>query len=586
MLLAVLEGVDGMKEWALSQGIPSNRIKTITDKDGPVTPQLIKDAVNELLEPGDLDQLLIYFAGHGVNLGYAEYWLLSHAIIDSDAAVNVKASEERARSNTVPHVVFISDACRTAAAGIQAQGILGSTIFGNPAAPGPAKSVDLFFATQLGDPALEINDPKEAAQGFKAVYTEALLEALRGQRPELSEPDAFTGEKVIRPWPLQEFLEKELPIRVFQATAGANPRSQIPEARITSRPNRAWVSVVRTPTGGAAPPTFASPPSTDALKHSKAANLATIRTTLATRAILADEGSQLESALTSIPFAESMSRGELDVFSKANRRFRDDVRSLLQPFGPQHLETRCGFKIQGAKTVKCIGAVPSRVFADGTGAQANVPEQSVSSYLLEFQNGTGTVLPAIGGFIASLTFKDYLLIDVAYEPSAETIRWSAFACRADEIRALRATIATATRMGTFRLQGDDSDKLARRMQLAKGVDPSLALYAAHAYRDQGNPDRIREMARFIENDLGFCPFDIALLDGRLNENIDDPRREQVFPFLPMLSQSWPLLSAYDVKFNSGLVGISRHVLPNSLWTLLDPDGVRLVGLALEKGEIR
>jgi hypothetical protein len=584
LLQAVLACVEGMEEWALAQGIPPDRIKIITDANDRVTPQNIKDAVNELLMPGDLEQLIVYFAGHGVNLGYAEYWLLSDAIIDSDAAVNVKASEERARSSSIPHVVFISDACRTAADGIQAQGILGSTIFRNLAAAGPAKPVDLFFATMVGDPALEINDPNDAAQGFKAVYTEALLEGLRGQHPEIAEPDASEGGYVIRPWPLQEYLANELPRRVYQATMGPNPLSQIPEARIASKPGKAWISLVRTPVDGASPPVLFSPPppADDARKHSKLANLASSRVTLATRAILADSESQLDSALISIPIEEPISRSELDVFSNANRRFSDDVRYLAEPFGPMQMETRSGFKIRGGQIIKCTGAIGSHVFDDGSGADAPIPVRSACNYLLEFKNGTGAVLPAAWGFLTSLTFKDDQLIDVTYEPSENTDRWKVYKKRAGDIRALRAAVAAATRMGTFRLQSDDASKLARRMQLLKGIDPSLALYAAHAYRDQGNRDRIQTMATFIREDLGFCPFDIALLDGQLNGNVDDPLRKHILPFLPMLSQSWALLPAYDVKLAHGLAGIYWHVLPNSLWTLLGPDGVSMVRNVLQK----
>ncbi|MFN8706361.1 MAG: hypothetical protein ACK50J_06740, partial [Planctomyces sp.] len=97
VLQAVLAGVAGMEEWANSQGIPTERIRRVTDESADVTPKRIKDAIIELLQPGDLEQLIIYFAGHGINVGWSEYWLLSDAISDSNAAVNVKASEERAR---------------------------------------------------------------------------------------------------------------------------------------------------------------------------------------------------------------------------------------------------------------------------------------------------------------------------------------------------------------------------------------------------------------------------------------------------------------------------------------------------------
>lgn len=529
--------------------------------------------------------MIIYFAGHGINVGWSEYWLLSDAINDANAAVNLKASEERARHCGVPHVVFISDACRSAAAGIQAQGIMGSTIFGNPKAVGPEMEVDLFFATLVGDPALEIKDPAVAAQTFQAVYTEALLEVLRGQHPVVTVPDTIVGGNVVRPWPLKKFLAKELPIRVFQATSGPNPRSQQPDARIGSNPD-AWISVIPTLSVGSPPPTFAGPPSADAQEHSELAVVAADRTTVATRSILAEDGLQLESVLSSMPMSEFTNRHELDIFSRQNRQFRDDARSISRPFGPLHMETRCGFKIRGARIVKCTGSMSSGVFDDGTGVHAVVPEHSACSYLLEFENGTGAFLPAIGGFLTSLTFEAHQLVDVAYEPSEYTARWSEFNSRADDIRALRATIAAATRMGTFRLEGDDAALLARRMQLAKGIDPSLALYAAHAYRDQGNRGRIHEMAGFMQNDLGFCPFDIALLSGQLDENLDDPFRRKVFPFLPMLTQSWALLPAYDVRLAEGLENISRHVLPNSLWTLLNPDGVRLVADVLQKGKVQ
>jgi hypothetical protein len=47
-----------------------------------------------------------------------------------------------------------------------------------------------------------------------------------------------------------------------------------------------------------------------------------------------------------------------------------------------------------------------------------------------------------------------------------------------EIRNLRAVIASSSRLGTFHLDDPEAEKLARRMQVAKGIDPSLVLYAA------------------------------------------------------------------------------------------------------------
>lgn len=589
-LQAVWDGVKGMEAWALSQGIPKELIKTITDEaklgeTKRVTPQDITDAVDELLNPGDLDQLIVYFAGHGVNVQYGEYWLLTNAIIDSNAAINVKGSEERARYNVVPHVVFISDACRTAAEGIKAQGILGSTIFPNHAAGGPEKTVDLFFATLIGDPALEIKDPNDSAHGFKAVYTEALLEALRGQYPEIADTDDETGMQVVRPRPLKKFLSKELPIRVFMATQGTNPRNQQPDARVTSDED-AWLSSFSLPVGSP-PPKFGPPPSIAALEHAELAGLAISRSDLATRSILIADHGTGDFEFLGMPTSEKISRSELDVFSANNRRFKKEALRNAAPFGPLHFETGCGFKIRGAAVTECLGKqVSFDIFDDGALVRVHVPPHSASSVLLTLKNGSGVLLPAISEFLTSLTFDNDQLVDVAYEPSENSNRWGDFIAQADEIRQLRGVIASASRMGTFRLEGDDAAVLARRMQFAKSIDPSLALYAAHAYRDQGNRGRIREMAEFMRGDLGVCFFDIALLAGLLGDQLDAPERQFICPFLPMLSQSWALLPAYDVALPAGLKNISRHVSPNSLWTLFNSDGVRLISQVLEEGNVR
>ena len=100
-------------------------------------------------------------------------------------AVNLLGSVEAARRSGVGHVVFISDACRVAPEGIQAQNVFGVDIFPNDGA-GRTKPVDQFFACLPGLVATEIKDPAAAANGYRALYTSALVEALSGDRPEVS----------------------------------------------------------------------------------------------------------------------------------------------------------------------------------------------------------------------------------------------------------------------------------------------------------------------------------------------------------------------------------------------------------------
>ena len=85
-------GARRMEQWALAQGLERDMVHVVTDEGGPVDVAAIKRAVRAVVEPGTVSQLLVYFAGHGINLGMSEYWLLSDAPADPDAAVNLRGA--------------------------------------------------------------------------------------------------------------------------------------------------------------------------------------------------------------------------------------------------------------------------------------------------------------------------------------------------------------------------------------------------------------------------------------------------------------------------------------------------------------
>jgi hypothetical protein len=101
-LQAVTPGIERMAAWTKAQGFSS--VTVLTDDAEPVTVGQIQRAIGEVLAPGTTEQLVVYFAGHGVNIGRAEYWLLSGAPRWANEAVNVDASERLARYCGVAHV--------------------------------------------------------------------------------------------------------------------------------------------------------------------------------------------------------------------------------------------------------------------------------------------------------------------------------------------------------------------------------------------------------------------------------------------------------------------------------------------------
>jgi hypothetical protein len=204
--------------------------------------------------------------------------------------------------------------------------------------------------------------------------------------------------------------------------------------------------------------------------------------------------------------------------------------------------------------------------------------------LLKFAGDIGTVIPAIPGFVAALTIEDGSLIDVAYEPSANTPRWALYKNRASDARTVRAVAAAASQDGRFHLGEDDAVSIGQQMRFEKGLDLTLALYAAYAYNDTQDTARIDQMADDLVGDVGFLPFDLALLARRLTGRRLDAD-SGVVPFVPLLARGWALLGANRVRLHPSLDGIERSIR-DSQWSLFDGTGLELLRRALASGEVR
>lgn len=528
----------------------------ITDENGAkVTADQIYDVIDRLTRPRNLTQLLIYFAGHGVNRNQGEYWLLSDAPKRPAAAVNLRGTEFLARYSRIPHVIFISDACRTAVQGLQAENVTGSEIFPNWDDPGEASPVDLFYAAGLGKPAHEIRKVDDAVKNFKAIYTEALHRALRLDDQAAVEWVTENGADVayVRPRALRNYLKQALAERLADPQLQGSV-NQVPEAIISSEPE-AWIVRVEGRTrpqaqGGPEPPRRDD--SRDGL-----------------------EGGFDDSVPDDVPRAPVSTRKALESLVTMAMRGPADVADALAvtvPAGPTRFESQCGFKLRGARI--------QDAYAVGAGVQQLGPARDVARVtprdatplvLFVLDNGNGVVLPAIPGFIGALKFDGDELIDVAYEPSDNTDRAVHFRSQARELRALRQVVATASREGVFWLQRDKAATLARRMQVMKGVDPSLAVYAAYAYDDLHETRRLAETDRYLRGDLGASLFDVAMLAGRLDRRSAAEWPPLFGPF-PLLAQGWAYLRARRIELAHDGAALQPH-LADSLWTVFGPGGV-------------
>lgn len=549
-----------MYDWARSQRMDA---QLLIDADGPVRAAQVQDAIRKTVEAGLYEQLVVYFAGHGMNLLYGEYWLLSQAPEDPQAAVNVLGSARLAAYCGIPHVVFISDACRTAADTVQAHYLTGSVIFPNTGRPGVESPVDLFYACTLGRPAYEIRAGDGGQPGFAPVYTEVLLRALQGETAEAVEWEPGPPERgYVRPRALKHVLAAQMPAALKRK--GLAPAVfQVPDAHIASNEG-----VFLSQLDGKAPLR---------LRGEQPQALEAPRTLAAVSAAL------LRAALDS-DLAFHAVRQELAASADPQLRLMLDAAGelLWQHTAPQDA---CRFIVHGTTVAHALApSARVRVEPDGRTVQVGIDGTTGAgrrhaAVLLAFADGRGVLLPAIAEHAAVLSMDAQgELVDVAYEPLAGTARQAAGGPHWPSRQRLRALAAVFTQAGPLRCGRDDAERLLARTCYGAHVDPSLALYAAYADAAPGRRERVVALGQALRRDLGASFLDLDLL-------VFEPGTPPDFgtlllPF-PARAAGWATMPALGIALPADLTGLERW-LANSPWTLFTPEGVRLLRNYLDK----
>lgn len=535
-----------MQDWAREQGMDT---ELVTDSEHAVDPGRIRAAVEKfvLLKETEqpYDQLLVYFAGHGVNLRYSEYWLLSKAPGDTQAAVNVYTSTVLARYCGVKHIVFISDACRTAADTVKAQFVTGSEIFPNLDVSGVESPVDLFYACTLGRPAYEVRDAKDAARRFNAAYTGALLSALQGRITGAVDWESDAPPRgYVRMRQLKRALSEKVPAMMAEAGVSAEVFQQ-PDAHIASD-DAAWIAEL--------------PPAGNPAKTYRSGG-------------------------TRRPAPHSLPEPVLEAFSwilrQSEARGADPVEQA--PASAAALLTRAARIAQaprmsaaGAGSFETVGTTLFQAWAQGAPVQRTGPasvrieSEQRRLVLLELGNARLALLPAFPGYRATLSVDSFgELIDVAYEGAAPASGESG-ARAAASTRLLASVAAVASLDGRFDLDEYLAAQLAERLlHESEAVDPALALYAAYADSGRGRVGRAALWNFGMHRDFGATWPDLVILAHPPNEVRDAwAGQTLVLPF-PARVTGWSALDAFNILLAPELAPL-RASLTQSPWTLFEP----------------
>ncbi|MFN0059594.1 MAG: caspase family protein [Planctomycetota bacterium] len=610
-LRAAAAGAKEFAAWAEGQGCET---KLLTDADdGDVSLRQITKAIAGFVSAGVYEQLIVYFAGHGIlKQAETEYWLLSGAPEDPNEAVNLFGSIALGRNSRIPHLVFVSDACRSRADSSELLNVGGGVIFPNSKGGAPRPQVDVFYATLPGDPAYEVA-LKDSTAAYKGIFTESLLEVVRAPSAELvdSIDDGEHRRSIVYAWKLKDHLEALVPLK---AEAVRITLRQIPELRIESHPPK-YLAIL--PSVPAVAPTPRRTVRSGRRPAKDAPATADSRSIPLTASLRQDPIGDSLAALKSTHFWQEpgaatprktrTTRGGAQLHKLASSGPVDrtglttELEALTTKHGRGHFETTTGMTVHGAGVADASAAQwRTEVFRDDHDADAThvrltpvakgkspARGRAANSLLLEFAAGIGTVVGILPGFIGTIVVEQNRIVSVNYVPSDQTPRYNEYLLFATELERMKAYAAVAARNGRFVVERERASDLADRLRRLKAFDPILGLYAAYAYAQHGQIDELTSVFAHMRDDTAPVPFDVAMLAARFGDApAGVPKtRAGITPFCPMLSQGWALIFKGDALNAPLLQKLQPRLLP-SLWTCFDARGVALVRAALKKGDVQ
>jgi len=528
VLDAAVRNADRFDVWAKSQEYETI---PLTDTAGPVSVAKIKEAIKSFTDARSFDLMIVYFSGHGMLQGAEdEYWLLSGAPEDPNEAVLVTPSAVFARRCGIPHVVFISDACRSAPRDPLISGMMGSVIFPNLEAPDIDHTFDIFYATKPGNPAYEV-PAEQATAGYTSVFTDCMLDALDGSVPELLEhlEDSGRDYRVVLSQVLKRYLREAVPTAARRANITLH---QLPESRVESIKPR-YLSIFKPD---------------DRAEKTMPLKL------------------EMERGLNAqLDFLGSNAVNPLAQFMQVQANFQKS----------NNFST--GLTVVGLNDApKLAGSeLDAEIFSENDAWQIRFNgEKLPKQVLLILPGGNALPVAVLRDFIGVLVLYGDQLLNVNYIPSPVNTRYDLAHENDTALQQRRARIALSAREGEAWFAGDEGYLIntASYLREYKRFDPTLGLYAAYAYAAAGDFRGVRSIYRYMKREPEPVLFDIALLSQYLYPKTYAGTIRNAWPMCPLLNKGWSYLAGNPERYPEDLRNLSRFRLPG-LWTTFKPEGI-------------
>ncbi|TAX38953.1 caspase family protein [Rhizobium leguminosarum] len=509
----------------------------------------IFDAVDAFVQNGAVEQLVIYFAGHGILVGTSEYWLLSGATRNGNEAVSVKSSVDLAGNTRLVNAVFISDACRSLSPLVQVSQIHGSDIF-----PIGERTkhvyVDQFYAALPGQASFEAKSIDDAARDYKGFFTTAFLKAFSAPTSDMIVK--LPGDIGVVPnRNLRAFLEHDVQVQAFNASITLR---QLPEANIDSD-LPVYIGRLQQPV---------SPRTLGATEFAPVSPASGVAKSLEAVGALSP-GARL--SIDQVVGASDAGPAQA-VLLAAIKQQSDEVPMAREGVVVYGRRIKAMQVDQGGED-----GIVDHPHDNGRYVAFEAPGTTVTLLL---DDGTVTAQPVLRNFGTHIICTESGVSEVRFTPTTPSDLFEIYRNDAENLAVLRGLAAEATRQGVLRFEGDRDERMrsarnfAERVRVEKAVDPTLGIYAAYAYANGQLWEGVKSVAEILAENLGIELFDAAMLAGRLKPDGSSRSGLPVVPWLPMMRQGFEALRASGVTL-SVRIEAGRSLLIQDPWSAFAGD---------------
>lgn len=534
-----------MQNWAIDQGYKTKLFVDVPNGEitGICSRIEILKAICNIIEQGT-DQLLIYFSGHGVeHTAGNDVWLLPNYENDSSDCISIFLNKALAYTSGIPHVVFISDACRVPSSHQALRAASGAGILPILDNINPDTEIDVLYSTWPGQPAMDIRNEDGS---YRSIYSDCLLSCLNGHVPEVIKQiqNVTPGFPVVFSDELSRYLKKIVPIQT--ATLG---KRQLPMGDVTSK-DPLYLSSFNNDSAALVKSDLSL-----VIPHETIVRTKTISYKL--EAFMQMRGTRAE---TKIPNTIWNFNRDHDFFTSPEVFDRHltglFVTGIHKPFVFSKREIDLKYHRKRNFLIPQIIDFDDRL--------PHLEDTNENVFLIGNPR-TKRFYPVsmLPGFFTQVVFEKGEILTVNYFPTSGWRKQEAHHL-AEEVARRKLIIITAAKNGIF--QG--SEEIADFIRSHKSLDPTLGLFAAYAYFQKGNYEGVQSVFRYMDREDESVLGDVILLKYLSNKikNVENFLRIPI----PMLTEGWSYLKLLPQNPYSYL---STQLQPG-LWTSFSREGLQ------------